>query len=129
MNTSDKDIDHLIREALATEDRAILDEFGPEQSWLSQAFASFTGRHGWVVWVMYLTNLVAAGGMIWGIWALLQTTDLLVSLRWGVWVLGCMNIGLFMKHGINQQMQANRVLREIKRVELQIARLRSSDRA
>ena len=62
------------------------------------------------------------GLAIWAAWKMFQTTDPVMTIRWGVGVVVAVNVGLFMKGGLGLQMQNNRILRELKRVELQLAR-------
>ncbi|WP_417485433.1 DUF6768 family protein [Maricaulis salignorans] len=122
MTASDKDLDAMIAEALDAEDRELLDQFGPEPGYFAQALGLFGGRLGWVMWVTYITNIASAGLAIWAAWNLVGATDTLAAIRWGVATLAAMQVGLFMKGFLGQQMQNNRVIREVKRLELQLVR-------
>lgn len=127
MSKSDKDLDALIKEALDSEDRALLDEYGEEPGYFAQAFGIFRGKLAWVMWVMYITNIAGAGIAIWALIKMLGTTDPVMTMRWGVLVLASMNVGIFMKGGLGLQGQINRVIREVKRLELQVARQQSRE--
>ncbi len=122
MTHSSDDLDRMISEALDAEDREIFGELGEEPGYFSQALALFRGKLAWVMWVIYITNIVAAGIAIWAAWKMFQTTDPVMTMRWGVLIMVSIFIGLFMKSTLGYQLLSNRVLREIKRLELQLAR-------
>ncbi|WP_138511736.1 DUF6768 family protein [Maricaulis alexandrii] len=122
MTHSSDDLDRMINEALDAEDREIFGELGEEPGYFAQAIGLFRGKLAWVMWVIYITNIVAAGIAIWGAWNMFQTTDPVLTMRWGVLILVAVFVGLFMKSTLGYQLLSNRVLREIKRLELQLAR-------
>ncbi|WP_417481028.1 DUF6768 family protein [Maricaulis sp.] len=122
MTGSDKDLDAMIAEALDAEDRQLLEQFGEEPGYFSQAISLFGGRLGWVVWVTYVVNIAAAGLAIWAGWHVVTATDPLMAIRWGVATLAALQVGLFMKGFMGQQLLNNRVIREVKRLELQLVR-------
>ena len=126
MTRSNEELDQLIQEALEKEDEALKD-FAEEPGYFQQAFGMFRGKLAWVVWVMYITNMIGAGIAIWAAWKMLQTTDPVMTVRWGVLAIASVNIGLFMKGGMGLHGQVNRVLREVKRLELQIVRGQGRD--
>lgn len=122
MTTKTEDLDSLILDALDEDDRAILGELGEEPGYFAQAFGLFRGKLAWVMWVAYTVNIIGAALAIFAAWRMFQTTDPVMTIRWGVGVVVAVNVGLFMKGGLGLQMQNNRILRELKRVELQLAR-------
>ncbi|MDF1769895.1 DUF6768 family protein [Maricaulis sp.] len=122
MTTKTEDLDRLILEALDEDDRGILAELGEEPGYFAQAFGLFSGKLAWVMWIAYIVNIIGAGLAIWAAWKMFQTTDPVMTMRWGIAILVAVNVGLFMKGGLGLQMQNNRILRELKRVELQLAR-------
>jgi len=124
---TEHDLDRLITEALAADDQALLDELGEEPGYFQQAMGIFRGKLAWVIWVAYIVNILAAALAGWAIWKLFQTTDPVMTMRWGLLVLASMQVGLFMKGGLGLELQHKRMLREIKRLELQMVRHRSSD--
>ena len=118
-------LDKVIEEALSVEDRAVLSRFG-EQSLLGEVGGLFAGKLGW--WVA-LTMLVQIALFTAGLYAaakLLTLDDPVLATRWGiaaaVWFMAMGVIKLM--HW--QQMQTNRIIREVKRLELQVARARSA---
>ncbi|WP_203294760.1 DUF6768 family protein [Maricaulis parjimensis] len=122
MTRSTDDLDRMISEALDAEDREIFGELGEEPGYFAQAFALFRGKLAWVMWVIYITNITCAVLAGWAIWKMFQTTDPVMTMRWGVLVMGSLFVGIFMKSTLGYQLLSNRVLREIKRLELQLAR-------
>lgn len=122
MTRSSEDLDRLIGEALEAEHREILREFREEPGFFAQAYALFGGKLGWVMWLAYIVNVAGALVAAWAAWMMLQTDDPVMTVRWAVLILAAMSVGLFMKNSIGQQSQTNRVLREVKRLELQILR-------
>jgi hypothetical protein len=90
-------IDDMIGKALTEEDRALLASHG-EPGYLAQAFGIFRGPMAGIMWMVNVASGVAA-------LALFQVTSLCKT---------------FMAN----RMEANRLLRELKRVELQVAMLR-----
>ncbi len=122
MTTKTEDLDRLILEALDADDRDLLAELGEEPGYFAQAFGLFRGKLAWVMWIAYIVNIIGAGLAIFAAWKMFQTTDPVMTVRWGVGVVVAVSVGLFMKNGLGLQMQHNRILRELKRVELQLAR-------
>lgn len=127
MTSKTDDLDRLILEALDEDDRSIMAELGEEPGYFSQAMGLFRGKLAWVIWVMYLTNIIGAGLAIWAGWNMFQTSDPAAVMRWGVLTLVALNVGIFMKGGLGMHGQVNRILRELKRVELQMARGQARD--
>jgi len=115
-------IDERIREALDAEDAVLYDELG-EPSLLGRALEVMSGRMKWInllVWFIGTLFFIA------GILSLLlffdaqETKEMLV---WGGGFMFCMMAVMMMKLWFWIEMQKNSVLREVKRVELQIARM------
>ena len=116
-------IDDLIGEALTDEDRALLASHG-EPGYLAQAFGIFRGPLAWVMWVV---NVAAGSAFLAGvylIWQMFETSDPLTAVKWGVASLLLFQVTTMCKSFMGNRMEANRLLREIKRVELQVSLLR-----
>jgi hypothetical protein len=116
--------DELIRQALSAEDRALLARHA-EPGYLSQAFGLFGGRLGWVVWVAYLSGIAAFAGFAFALWRSWNATEALAAIQWGVLAVVLFQFTMIMKSFLGSHLQAGRVLRELKRVELQLSLLRS----
>ncbi len=118
-------LDRMIEEALGEEDRAVLSRFG-EQGLLGEVGGLFSGKMGW--WVA-LTMLVQVALFAAGLYAaakFLTLDDPVLVVRWGFaasFLFMAMSVIKLMHW---QQMQANRVIREIKRLELQLARAKAA---
>lgn len=113
-------LDDLIKEALEGEDQEILDA-SAELGYFKQSLSLFGGPNSWVVWLIMTvqTTMFIAG--IWCAVRFFGAVEVLPALKWGISgaVLWLMAINL--KLSLVPQMQANRVIREIKRLELILA--------
>ncbi len=115
-------IDDLINQTLTEEDEKLLADFSNEPGYFSQAFALFTGRLGWVMWLVGIIQLVF---FVFAVYALVQVfsnTDLLLALRWGVVAVILIQLSVFLRGFMGVHFEANRVMREVKRVELRLVR-------
>ena len=113
-------LDDMIKEALAQEDRQILAET-EELGWFALSRAQFTGKLGWVTWVIMI---VQSAMFIGGVWCAVQffaAAEVLVALKWGLPGAVLMLGATVLKLSLMPQMQADRIIREIKRVELLLA--------
>lgn len=121
-----QDIDRMIEEALDGEEQAMFRETAIEPGFFSQTFGLFGGRAGWVNLVLMVAQAAAFFVGAWAAWRFFQADSALSALHWGlpaaVLVLG----SLVMKMALVPVMHANRVLRELKRLELQVARSRKA---
>ncbi|MCJ8191843.1 DUF6768 family protein [Sphingomicrobium aestuariivivum] len=119
MSDLDKRIAELLREE---EDALVADWEANEPGYFSQAMGLFKGRTGWPSMVLFVTQAVM---FIAGVWMALKfyaADNVLEALHWGlpaaVLVLGA----LVSKLALWPQMHINRVLRELKLIEYQLAR-------
>lgn len=112
-------LDKLIEEALSAEERDILDQT-KELGWFALGVHQFRGKLGWVSWVIMGAQgaLFAVG--IWFAWKFTQTTDVLMALKYGLVASTMIILATIMKTSLMPQMQADRIMRELKRVELLI---------
>ncbi|MGB5872025.1 MAG: DUF6768 family protein [Albidovulum sp.] len=114
-------LDDLIEEALRDGDHDIL-EATAEQGWFALGFDQFRGRLGWVTWVLMVTQTMM---FIIGLWCathFFAATDLLVALKWGLSGAVLLLMAVALKLSLMPKIQADRVLREVKRLELLLAR-------
>lgn len=117
-----RDLDQMIDEALDAEERDLLRSIGEEPGFFSQTFGIFRGPAAWVnVLLMAVQGLVFIAG-VWAAWNFFRAEDALTALRWGLPAAVLLLMSLMIKMGLLPTMQANRVIRELKRLELQIAR-------
>lgn len=112
--------DDLIERALSAEDRALLARHG-EPGYIPQALGLFRGPQGWVGVLAYVTALAAFAGFAFAFWHLWTAHDTLAAMKWGVVALLLFQYSAMMKTFMGTRVEANRMLRELKRVELQVA--------
>ncbi len=113
-------LDQLIREALEGEEREIFEETR-EYGWFALGLNQFRGKLGWVTWVIMVTQTAL---FIVGIWCAVhfyQATEVLGAVKWGISMAVAWIVGASLKFSLMPQMQADRILRELKRLELILA--------
>lgn len=124
-----RDIDELIDQALSEEERALLARNEPEPGFVSQVLAMGRGRLGWVMWVSYVSSGVTFFAGVYALWQVFASADALAAVRWGVGALVLLQMTMLTKTYMGSHLEANRVLREIKRLELRLVRLEGRSRA
>ncbi len=117
-------LDEMIREALEGEEREAFEAMS-EPGYFNQGIDLFRGHAAWVNWVVMLVQSVMFLIAVWAGWHFFAASELLVALKWGLSAATLAIVATVMKLSLIPVMQANRVLRELKRVELMLA----SDRA
>ncbi len=117
-------IDDLISGALTAEDRALLAAHG-EPGYLTQAFGLFRGPMGPVMWLVNIAAGIAFLAGAYAVWQMFDTTDVLAAVKWGIASLFLFQVTTMCKSFMGNHMEANRMLRELKRVELQLSLLRA----
>lgn len=122
MNKSEKEIDHLIQEALSKEEAAYYAELG-EQNMPQKLLSLFRGKNSWLNVVIMLISLVVLSLSIYCFIEMLNTDVISDKLEWAFYALiGFMSNILFKIWSWNQ-MDKNSLLREIKRLEFQVSLL------
>lgn len=124
MKKSENEIDDLIHQALNKEEAAYYDQLG-EQNLPQMVFGLFKGRNGWLNVVMVIMTLAILGVMIFTITGMLNAEDLGEKMELMFYsLLGFITIVL-MKIWSWNQIDKNAILREMKRLEYQMALLQS----
>ncbi|MGJ8571342.1 MAG: DUF6768 family protein [Hoeflea sp.] len=113
-------LDQLIEEALSDQDKEIMHETR-ELGWFALGASQFTGKLGWVSWVLMITQAVLFLLAVWTGWQFFSSADVLTALKWGLSAATLMIVATILKTSLMPQMQADRIMRELKRVELLIA--------
>lgn len=117
------EIDRLIDESLEAEERELLRRIGEEPGYFTQAMGAFSGRLGWVNLVlMIVQGVMFVAGVYAGV-RFFAAPDTLAALQWGLPAAVLLIMAGMLKLSVWPTIQTNRVLRELKRVELQIARV------
>jgi hypothetical protein len=114
--------DQAIEDALQAEERELLRRIGEEPGYLDQALSIFSGKTGWVSAVLMVTQTTAFIAGAWAAWNFFQAADTLTALRWGLPAVVLLMMSLTIKMALWPTIHANRVLRELRRMELQMAR-------
>lgn len=124
MKTEKEKIDQLIKETLGHEEAKFYDEL-EEQNLFGKIGRTFKGKMGWLAVAMNIMNLIFFGLFIYCCVRFFdagQTNDLI---QWAVAGLMCWSFMAFIKLYMWMQMDKNDVLRELKRLELQVSVLSS----
>lgn len=115
--------DEAIRKALSPEDARTLDELGREQPIIRQALQAFQGQNRFYGVVGWLGGFGLFAAFAWCGWRALQAPDLRLAILWSAGAILAM-IGVSMvKLWFFMEMQKNSIVREVKRLELQVAAL------
>ncbi len=116
------EIDLLIKEALHEDDIQIYDDLG-EQGVFEMIFGLFQGKKSWFIWVTFIISFAMLGFAIYCFSLFAKAVEIKEMLIWG-------GLGSFLFMSISMlkifhwlQMDKNAIIREMKRMELQIARL------
>ncbi len=117
------ELDDRIRQALRDEDAELLAEFGEEPSIFEMLMETLRGRHRWltvfgVFWGIVFTVLAVFCAV-----AFFQAEATREMLMWAAACVICVSAVSMVKVWYWMELNKNAVTREIKRLELQIARL------
>jgi len=115
-------LDQRIAEALEAEDRILMEQLG-EQGVIAQFGGLFQGRLAWTSVMAVFLGLVATLIFFYGAWKFISVDDTTSMLRWGGLAWLGLTLQLVVKQWTWMRMETNRTLREVKRLELQMARL------
>ena len=110
-------IDEMIREATDDKDQEILNQTKP-LGYFALGLSQFRGNLGWVTWIIMVVQTTMFAASVWCAYKFFGAADPLTALKWGLPGAVLMLGGLVLKLSLMPQMQADRVLREVKRLEL-----------
>ncbi len=118
-----KDLDKKIQEALRSEDAELFDEFNAEPSIFEMLIETFRGKHRWLVFLTMFWTIVF---LVLGVLSVIrffraeETRDMLMWAAASALFISGVSM---MKVWFWMELNKNALTREIKRLELQIARL------
>ncbi len=112
-------LDKLIEDAMKGEDRVLLEDT-KELGYFALGLQQFRGKLGWVTWMIMIMQSVLFLAGIWCFYEMYVTSEVLLAIKWGVVAATLLLTAINLKLSIWPQMQADRVLRELKRVELML---------
>lgn len=115
------DIDRMIEEALQGEEQALFRETAREPGFFGQALGLFGGRNGWVNVVMAAAQAALFVSGLWAGWRFFEAGTALSALHWGLPAAVLLLASLIIKTAMMPELQANRLMRELKRLQLQAA--------
>lgn len=122
MNSDKESIDKLIKETL-TEEEAKFYENLEEQNVLQMILGLFQGKNKWLLILMNLVTIIFFGLFIYCLVQFFNVESTKELLKWGlgslVFLLGVSMLKVFAW----MQMDKNAIIREIKRLELQVSSL------
>jgi hypothetical protein len=116
-----RDIDEMIEEALSKEERELLGRIGEEPGFFALAFGLFSGRLGWVnILLMIVQGALFLAGL-YAAWMFFGASDTVSQLRWGLPSAVLLIVATMIKMAMWPNIQADRLMRELRRIELQLA--------
>ena len=124
MNKEREKIDELIKETLNQEEAKFYDEL-EEQNLIGKLGEVYRGKMGWLAIIMNVVHLVLFGLLIYFIVRFFGTNETNELIKWASAGFLCMIAMGMLKLYIWMQMDKNDIIREMKRLELQLATLYS----
>jgi len=122
MNKENEKIDELIKETLTKEEAKFYDEL-EEQNIIGKLGEVYRGKMGWLAIIMNAVHLVFFGLFVYSVAQFFNTDQTNELIKWASAGFLCMIFMGMLKLYIWMQMDKNDTLRELKRLELQIAAL------
>ena len=117
------ELDKKIKEALRQEDAELFEDLGGEPSVFELVIDTFRGKHWWLTVLTIFWSLVFFVLAILSAIKFFNTDDSRDMMMWALAFIFCMMAVSMMKMWFWMEMNKNAITREIKRLELQIARL------
>ena len=124
MKNNMEEIDKLIKDTLTTEEAKFYDEL-EEQNLLGMVGGLFKGKLKWILILMNVVNIIAFVGFIYCTVQFVNTDITNELIKWGVFGVVLLMMISMLKLFAWMQMDKNALLRETKRLELQISALSS----
>jgi hypothetical protein len=116
-------LDDAIHAALTEEDKEFLARFDKEPNTFEQMAGVFRGPLAWIYIAFIITAVVLAPLGIFSVIKFLGATEVRPLLHWGAAVFAILIVLSVVRLVFFMQINTNRILREMKRLELQMARL------
>ena len=117
------DFDQSIRESLSAEDTELFDRLGADQALHRQVLATFEGQLRWFNIAGWIAGVVLFGVASVSAWRFVQAQEFDDMLRWGAAsALAFAGLALI-KVWFWLELQKNAIVREVKRLEVQVASL------
>lgn len=94
----------------------------PEPGYFRQIAELFRGELGWISWLLMAAQLIMFAASVWMAIRFFAATDVLEALHWGLPAATLLIIATLTKLTLWPSLQANRVIREVKRLEALVER-------
>jgi len=122
MKNNIEEIDKLIKETLTQEESKFYDCLDEQGLW-GMFIGIFQGKLGWLVAIMNIINLIVFGVLIYCFVQFFNVTETNELIKWGLGIVICMIFNVMIKLYAWMQMDKNAIIREMKRLELQVSSL------
>ena len=116
------EIDDLIKETLTKEEAEFYDDLD-EQNPFEMIGGLFRGKNSWIIIIINIVMLIAFAAFIYCVVNFLEAEETNELIRWAAGGFTCFFAVLMLKLFGWMQMDKNAILREMKRLELQISSL------
>ena len=110
------DLDRKIQAALSRDPAG--DPLAEEPNIAEEVLAAFRGRHRWLSALAAALQLAGVAGLVFAAFRFCQADALALQLRWGALAVVLLAATTMIKVWFWLELHTNRVLREVKRVEL-----------
>ena len=117
-----RDLDKLIDEALIEEESELLRQIGEGPSFFERAYGMFGAGVKWTVALMMVIQTLLFVAGVWAAWHFFEAVEPATQLRWGLPAAVLLVASLMIKLAAAPAIHTNQLMRELKRIELQIAR-------
>ncbi|MCC5993569.1 MAG: hypothetical protein JJT99_13730 [Rhodobacteraceae bacterium] len=114
------ELDRRIAAALSEDDLGLPAD-AQEPGFFSLAFSTMRGPQGWVTWVLMVMQIIMFLAAVWAGWNFYSATEVLPAIKWGMSAATLMIMATQLKLSLVPQMQANRVILALRRLELRMA--------
>lgn len=93
-----------------------------EPGYFRQIAELFRGELGWISWLLMAAQLLMFAASVWMAIRFFAATDVLDALHWGLPAATLLIIATLTKLTLWPSLQANRIIREVKRLEAMLER-------
>lgn len=121
-------LDNAIHEALSAEDAEFLARFEKEPNSFQQMTGVFSGPLGWIYIAFIVAAVILAPIGLYSTFQFAQATELRPLVYWGAGTFAILIVLSVVRLVFFMQINTNRIVRELKRLELQVARLAARER-
>ena len=116
-----RDLDKMIEDALGDEESEVLRRIGGDAGFVERAMGMFGAGMEWMVRFMLFGQAILFFAGVWAAWNFFQAGEPVLQLRWGLPAAVLLLGSLAVKLAVGPPIFHNRVMRELKRIVLQIA--------